>query len=173
MGWFRTRRVRRTGPDRYAVRLAPEERALLAALAGDLRSVLEETTDEPHLRRLFPTAYNEDPERDREYQQLARDELLSRRLAALDATIATAEAEELDAAGLGAWMGAINDLRLVIGTALDVSEDDGPFDRADPRAGDRAVYAHLTGLLDDVVDALADGLPDAPAPPPPGPADPI
>ena len=42
------------------------------------------TTDDPSVRRLFPTAYHEDPERDREYQQLVRDELLERRLAALD-----------------------------------------------------------------------------------------
>ena len=55
-------------------------------------------------------------------------------------------------------MGAVNDLRLVIGTNLDVCEDDGPLDPDDPDAPACAVYGYLTGLLDDIVSALADGL---------------
>ena len=160
MAWPRARRIRRTGPDRYAVRLPDQEQALLVDLTRQLRGLLEETSDDPSLRRLFPTAYVDDPDRDVEYQLLARDELVTRRLAALDALAATTEARELDAAGLSAWMGAVNDLRLVIGTNLDVSEDDGPFDPDAPDATARAVYGYLTALLDEVVRALEDGLDD-------------
>ena len=99
------------------------ERELLADLVDQLRELLVATTDDPSVRRLFPTAYHEDPERDREYQQLVRDELLERRLAALATVEATAAADELDEAELTGWLTALNDLRLVLGTRLDVSED--------------------------------------------------
>ncbi len=164
MAWFRpTPWVRRVGPGRYEVSLAAEERELLGSLVDQLRTLLAETTDDPSVKRLFPTAYHEDPERDREYQQLARDELLEHRLASLDTTTKTLEATELDRASLTAWMGAVNDLRLVLGTRLDVSEDGDPPALDDPEAPAFAVYAYLTELLDGLVDALADGLADEPA----------
>jgi hypothetical protein len=161
MAWPRSRRVRRTGPGRYAVQLSPDEQALVIDLTEELRAVLEAGTDDPSVRRLFPTAYHDDAERDREYQLLARDELLTRRLAALELMATTASARELDAAGLTAWMASVNDLRLVIGTNLDVSEDDGPIEADEPDAQARAIYGYLTGLLDDIVSALTDGLSDA------------
>jgi len=164
MARFRPRAwVRRVAPGRYEVSLAPEERELLGNLVGQLRSLLSETTDDPSMKRLFPTAYHEDPERDREYQQLARDELLEHRLATLDTTTATLEATELDREALSAWMSAVNDLRLVLGTRLDVSEEGDPPALDDPEAPAFAVYAYLTEVLDGIVVALADGLADEPA----------
>ena len=153
------RRVSRTHQGTYAVRLPAPERALLANLVGQLRDLLQVTTDDPSLRRLFPTAYHDDAERDREYQQLVRDELLERRLAALDTVDATAEARELDGAQLSAWLTALNDLRLVLGTRLDVQEDQEAIDEDHPDAPAMAVYGYLSGLLDDVVDALTGDLP--------------
>src|SRR5947209_5095809 len=79
--------------------------------------------DDPSLRRLFPTAYPDDAERDREYRQLVGDELVERRRAALDTLLATVDASSVSEDDLAAWMGAINDLRLVLGTRLDVSEE--------------------------------------------------
>jgi hypothetical protein len=153
-------RFERVAPGRYEVRLAPDERTLLGNLCGQLGELLEETTDDPSVRRLFPTAYHEDVERDREYQQLVRDELLTRRLAALTTIQATLGADELDQASLTAWMGGLNDLRLVLGTRLDISEDDTGPDPDDPDAPSWYVYGYLTELLADVVDALEDGLGD-------------
>ena len=163
MAFRRDRRVRRLGTDRYAVVLRPEEQALLVDLTGQLRELLGSTTDDPSVQRLFPTAYHDDPDRDLEYQLLTRDELLERRLAALDGTAATVAEQELDAAGLTAWMSSINQLRLVIGTNLDVSEDDGPYDPHAPDATGREIYHYLNGLLDDIVGALSGGLGDDPA----------
>ena len=160
MGLFQRRTVRRIGPGRYAFALDAEGRAFVAELVGQLRGLLEETTDDPNLRRLFPTAYHDDEGRDREYQQLVRDELLERRLAALDAVRATLEETELDQAQLTAWMGAVNDLRLVLGTTLDVTEDGRPPAADDPAAPSYAAYAYLSVLLEEVVSALSDGLGD-------------
>lgn len=159
MIWRSRRRVSRTRQGTYAVRLPAPERQLLGNLVEQLRELLEVTTDDPSVRRLFPTAYHEDPERDREYQQLVRDELLERRLAALETVEETATADELDEHQLTAWLTALNDLRLVLGTRLDVSEDQPELDEDDPAAPAMAVYGYLSVLLGDIVDALADDLP--------------
>ncbi len=159
MPWRRHARFERMGAGRYAVRLPAPERRLLSELVEQLRDVLLATTDDPSLRRLFPTAYHDDPERDEEYQLLVRDELLERRLAALASVEETLLAEEVDEAGLTGWLTALNDLRLVLGTRLDVSEDDLDVDPADPEAAAHAVYHYLGMLLGEVVDALAGDLP--------------
>ncbi|WP_430233762.1 DUF2017 family protein [Nitrosomonas communis] len=160
MGLFRRRRITRTAAGTYQVRLSEPERSLLGRLADQLRDLLLETTDDPTVRRLFPTAYNEDAERDREYQQLVRDELLERRLAALGTVETTLAADELSEEELSAWLGAINDLRLVLGTRLDVSEDLVEVEADDPDAPAYAVYEYLGFLLSEVVDALSEGLPE-------------
>ena len=61
----------------------------------------------------------------------------------------------LDEDQINAWMGAVNDLRLVLGTRLDVTEDMDDIELDDPRAGAFAVYHYLTHLLAEIVDALA------------------
>jgi hypothetical protein len=152
------RRVGARRDGRYDVALPENERALLRDLAGQLREVLAATTDDPSVRRLFPTAYPDDAERDREYQVLVRDELLSRRLAALDTVESTAGATELDEEQISAWMGALNDLRLVLGTRLDVDEQLPELDPEDPLAPAYAVYEYLGFLLSEVVDALSQRL---------------
>ena len=161
MGWFRRSRwVAHVAPGRYRVELGDEERELLGRLVDQLRDLLGDTTDDPSVRRLFPTAYNEDEQRDQEYQVLARDELLARRMTALDTTTATLDRTELDLAELSCWSAAVNDLRLVLGTRLDVGEDQHLPDPEDPDAPAYAVYAWLTELLDGIIDALSDGLVD-------------
>ena len=160
MALFRKRRISRTRGGRYEINLPEPERALLGNLALQLRDLLAETTDDPSLRRLFPTAYHDDPERDREYQQLVRDELLERRLAALDTLETTLAATEVDEDELSAWLRALNDLRLVLGTRLDVTEDHPELDPEDPDAPAHAVYDYLAFLLSEAVDALAEGLPE-------------
>jgi len=159
MARFR-RPVRRTSTGTYKVHLATSERDLLANLADQLRDLLTETTDDPTVRRLFPTAYNEDAERDREYQQLVRDELLERRLAALAMVETTLAADELTEEELTGWLTALNDLRLVLGTRLDVTEDLSEIAADDPDAPAYAVYEYLGYLLSHVVDALSLGLPE-------------
>ena len=152
-------RVKRRGKGRYQVKLRPNERVLVADLVGQLREQLVASTDEPSVRRLFPPAYPEDPERDAGYQVLTRDELLEHRLAALDTVEATLDGSELDDAGMTAWMSTLNSLRLVLGTRLDVDEELPQLDAADPLAPAYAVYEYLGWLLSQVVDSLSTDLP--------------
>jgi hypothetical protein len=152
------KRVRRNRDGDFEVRLPEAERELLHTMVGALRAALDgDVRAEPALRRLFPPAYAEaaEQEAEAEYQEMMHDELLASRRAALDVLEATAARTRLDEPELLAWMTALNQLRLVLGTRLDVSEDDPPFpDPGDPTAALHEVYHYLGVLLEAVLDAL-------------------
>jgi hypothetical protein len=152
------RRVRRTRKGDFEVRLPDAEREVLVTLVASLRAALDgDVRAEPALRRLFPPAYADaaDEEAETQYQAMVHDELLASRRAALDLLEATASRDRLDEAELLAWMTALNQLRLVLGTRLDVSEDEEPLpDPGDPLAPLAAIYHYLGVLLEAVIDAL-------------------
>jgi hypothetical protein len=148
---FRTPRLVKRTRAGVELHLPEEARQLLGGLIVEMRELLG--TDDPSLRRLFPTAYHDDPERDAEYQILARSELLDRRQQCLDTMEETVGAKHLSTEQVAAWMQGINQIRLVLGTRLDLDEDDDRFDPDDPDAPARAVYAYLGLLLDQFVDA--------------------
>jgi hypothetical protein len=152
------RRVRRVGPGQYELALEDTEREALQTLAAWLRDRLAADTTAPDVRRLFPPAYAEDEVREIEYQELMRDELLETHFRQLEVFEETSTAERVDEPQLLAWMTAINSLRLVIGTELDVTDEDDTFDvdPADPEAGLRMTYGALGVLLEEVVEALGD-----------------
>ena len=129
-------------------------------MPGELREVLG--TADPSLTRLFPPAYPDDPVRNAEYDALVRQDLMAERLQALQVLEETAEARRLDEEQLSAWMRAINDLRLVLGTRLDVTEDMDDDDLpTDPDAARMfVVYRYLTALQWQVVEALSASLPE-------------
>ena len=156
MSW--ERRIRPIGPGRYELTLDDRDRQGLKELGVWLRGRLMADTTTPAVRRLFPPAYEKDEEREIEYQELMRDELLERRLEHLDVLEETADAAELDREQLEAWMTAINEIRLVLGTELDVTEDEDPLDVAPnaPDAGLRLVYGALGVLLEEVIAALGE-----------------
>jgi len=158
VGIFGAKRIKRLEAGRYRVTIPEPEQDLLRTLVPQLRDLL--TTDDPSLTRLFPTAYPGDPERDAGYHAMVRDELLERRFAALDALERTIEGGEVDEETLSAWMRSLNDLRLVLGTRLDVSEDDHPgdLDADDPLAPAWAIYHYLGALQGMVVEALTQDL---------------
>ena len=155
MAAFDRRRVKRARGGEFQLRLPPEERDLLRTLPNQLRELL--LTDDPSLRRLFPPAYLDDPEREEDYRRLMADDLLRRRQAALDIVEETIDAERVDEEQLTAWMGAINDLRLVLGTRLDVSEDMDieELEDDDPLTPAFALYGYLGWLQEQIVAALA------------------
>jgi hypothetical protein len=147
--------VRRNRKGEFEVRLPAEERELLRTLAPQLRQLLDDDLSDPGLRRLFPTAYADDPAREEEYKRMVRDDLLDRRRAAVDTLLATIDRTRLTEEELLAWMGAVNDLRLVLGTRLDVSEEMDPApDPSDPSAAMLSLYGYLGYLLEMLVEAI-------------------
>ena len=155
---FRRRRFERMLDGSVRVRLDDDDRQVIEWLLPQLRSLLvgvgaEGDVPDP-LRRLFPTAHPDDPDAEADYRTLMRDQLLAARLDALDAVEETLDAEQLADDEVDLWMGVVNDLRLTIGTSLDVGEDDdADIDPDDPDAPARFAYDYLTGLLAELVDA--------------------
>ena len=143
------RPVKRDRSGHYQLRLSPPERDLLRTLPEQLKALLKEG-DDPGLKRLFPPAYIDDREGEAEYRRLMGDDLLEGRMAALDVMSATIDATELDEQQLNAWLSALNDFRLFLGTQLDVSEDEIPLDTPLHQ-----LYHYLTALQDAVISALA------------------
>ena len=147
-------------PDReggFRLRLSDGERELLRTLPGELRKILDSEQDDPSLRRLFPPAYERDDEAEDEYRRLMADELLEGRRAALRLVQETAARERLSAEELDAWLRALNDLRLVLGTRLDVTEETyvTELDPAHPQAYELSVYGYLSWLQEQLVAAAA------------------
>lgn len=155
-------RIKRTRRGEYLVRLPAAERELLRTVPRQLRTLLTEgdPAADPALRRLFPPASLEDERLRAEIERLTRDELLAGRLAAAETMERTADAERLTEEELLAWLSAINDVRLVLGTRLGVTEETTFEDFAalpedDERVRMYAVYAYLTFLEDQLVEALS------------------
>ena len=147
--------VRSLGDDVYALSLDEEERHVLRRLSVDLRALLED--EDPAVARLFPAAHRDDPDAAAEFDRLVRDGLVSGRLAALDTVRRTADAERLSHAELETWCGALNDMRLVLGEKLGVTEElyERAIDPGDPRAPELALYGWLTWLQGSIVELLS------------------
>jgi len=152
------RRIVRDGSGGYRLRLPVEERDVLRGLPAQLRELLQ--ASDPSLERLFPPAYD-DTEADDEYNALVHEDLLEGKLAALEIVERTVDADHLDETQLHAWLGALESLRLVLGTQLDVSEATyaQDLDPRDPRAPALALYGYLSWLQEQAVEALTAGLP--------------
>jgi hypothetical protein len=153
----RMKRIVKRGRDgQFQLRMTDDQREMFSDLMRQLRDLLV-SGEEDGTQRLFPQAYSDDPEREAGYRVLAHDELLEKRLATLDIVESTAWSTSLTEDELHAWMGAINDVRLVLGTRLDVTEDMDMMAVDDPRAPAYAVYLYLTHLLAEIVTALQGG----------------
>jgi Domain of unknown function (DUF2017) len=139
----------------FAPNLSADERELLSSLPTQLRELLG-ANDGSSTRRLFPAAYNNDPERDAEFHELMREDLVETKMRSAQALADTARLPVLTEDQLLAWMGAVNDLRLVIGTQLDVQEDtERDLDPDHPDGYRFLVYGWLSQLLERIVRALA------------------
>ena len=153
--------IRRERDGSFTVRLSEHEQLLLKSLLAQLRTLLKvegggEITEDSGVRRLFPTAYPGRDDLEAEYQGMVHDDLLGQRLAAIASVEDSIVLPSVDEEQLGTWMRTFNDLRLVLGTRLDVSEEMDEIDPDDPDAPLFAAYGYLGWLLENIVAALAD-----------------
>ena len=109
------------------VRLRPDLRRALGDLCDQLEHLLttEHPSSDPALARLAPAAYPDDPIQELEFERLVGDELTQRRLSSLRTMRASVHEVLLDEEQSLAWLRTLNDLRLVLGTRLEVTEDEG------------------------------------------------
>jgi hypothetical protein len=157
-------RVARGGD--VVARLDPAEAQIVGLLLDQLEQLLDaDTVDvsgDPVITRLFPDGHRGDPEAAADYRELTESALRSGKaddLATVRATLPDGGGEvRLDPDQAAAWLRTTNDLRLALGTRLDITEDTEPPDEV---TGDEdhqlAVYYWLTALQGSLVDALVAG----------------
>ena len=158
---FRRRR------DRFLVSLGADDRSMLAQLARQSRELIgsEDPSSDPAVARLFPAAYRDDPLMSLEFEQAMGETPKNGKLEALATLERTVEAKELSEDELLSWMGAVNDIRLVIGTRIDITEEstEDDFSEDDPDREGFLVYGYLTWLEDAMLRALGEPPPREPA----------
>jgi hypothetical protein len=108
---------------------------------------------------LFPAGHRSDRELAEDYRELTEEILRGGKaddLAVVRATLPADGGEvRLDLDQAAAWLRTSNDLRLALGTRLDIDEDTEPPDEIVDEADHQlAVYYWLTAVQSSLVDAL-------------------
>jgi hypothetical protein len=147
-------------------RLDPAEAGVVGLLLDQLEQLLEADADDvrgdPVMARLLPDGHRGDPELAADYRDLTEASLRSGKtddLAMVRATLPPDGGEvRLDPEQAAAWLRTTNDLRLAMGTRLDISEDTDPPEEVTGEEDQQlAVYYWLTALQGSLVDALVAG----------------
>lgn len=137
--------------------LGEMEAAALAQIANDVLEALA-APEAPDAKRLFPPAYEDDAEKQEEFSVMTRSDLTERKRSNArrlmeEVTGAARKKDRVtlrtDADGAQAWLGTLNDARLILGERLGVTDDREPPDDPPHR-----LYAWLSGLEWALVDAL-------------------
>ena len=178
-GW---KRAGRGGRARLVATMDRQEAAVLRGLVGEVLRMLDDRTaarphdelveltglvtgpstrpDDPVLARLLPDFSTDDAQLSGALRELHEPELIAAKNGAAAVVMQTLPEAggrvELTATQADAWLAALNDVRLALGTALDVSEDmpdELPPD--DPRSGHLGVYHWLTYVQDGLVQSRA------------------
>ena len=174
-GWKKAGRGERV---RIVATLEEQECAVLRGLVGEVTQMLDGRTaqvpqdelaeltgmrtgpttrpDDRVLARLLPDFTSEDRDLAAGLRSLHEPELIeSKKQAATTVLTSLPQAGgkiELSPAQADEWLTALNDIRLALGTALDVSEDTpDDFPEDDPRSAHLGVYHWLTFVQDSLV----------------------
>lgn len=150
-------RAFRNDKGRVSGRLDPHEVELLRVLVGDVVALV--AADAPQsavTARLFP-----DPSSDAataaEVRDLIEDDLRAAKLAAARAVLESLPDDgkvTLDADLADLWLAALNDVRLALGTALDITEE--TYD-TEPETAEMELYRWLSFLQETLVEAVSAG----------------
>jgi hypothetical protein len=158
--------------DGWHLNFEREELVLLIRLLGELKTLLtseENETTKPLLHRLFPPAFLDDEDKEAEYQRLMREELVASRVAAVDNVTkileprrgkrgkSDAKPAALTENETMAFMQSVNAVRLVLGTMLDITDDESA-DVADmDDSPEHHLYSYLGWVLEWTVRSLTPG----------------
>ncbi|HEY0125843.1 MAG TPA: DUF2017 family protein [Blastococcus sp.] len=147
-------------------RLEPAEAGIVGLLLDQLEQLLEAAAEDvggdPVIARLLPDGHRGDPELAADFRELTEASLRSDKaddLAMVRATLPDGGGEvRLDADQAAAWLRTSNDLRLALGTRLDITDDTEPPEEITGEEDQQlAVYYWLTALQGSLVDALVAG----------------
>ncbi len=144
--------IRRIDHGRFEIDLHPQIRQLLLDLKEMTLSHVEEAS--PTAKRIYPVAYQSSPEMEMDFERLTREPLTDRHRQNLNIFEGSLSKSELSEDEALAWIGALNDMRLVLGTALDIAEDQETPDEDDPNYDGYVVYDLLTYLQGMLIDEM-------------------
>lgn len=142
----------------------------LAELVGAFGSSV--APSDPVVARLLPDGYRGDDEAAGEFRRFTEVALRSGKVEAAqrvlddlgDTELADRVTVSLDAEAALIWARCLNDLRLSIGTRLEVTEDDeqrfGALDDDDPVRWTYDVYVWLGWLQESLIEAMSETLPE-------------
>jgi hypothetical protein len=156
----------RSSGNEVVARLDPAEAGIMGLLLDQLEQLLladpDDVGGDQVIERLFPDGHRGDAELAADYRALTEESLRSGKaddLATVRASLPSQGGEiRLDLEQGGAWLRTTNDLRLALGTRLDITEDsEPPDDVMDESDQQLAVYYWLTALQGSLVDALVAG----------------
>ena len=129
----------------------------LAALVG-LPTDEVHAPDDPVLSRLLPSAYRDDDAAAADFRRYTDAELREGKRGDAKALLASLPEGkgrvELDRDQCDRWLGALNDMRLALGTALGVTEDEEEPDEDDPRWQPLQVYGWLGWLQESLLSCV-------------------
>ena len=137
------------------------ELSALTGLGGDLGADAPLPPSDPALARLLPDGYRDDDRAAGEFRRLTESSLRRDKVSAADRVL---DALPVDGAGevrldpetTESWLSTINDVRLALGTRLEVTEEMAEPDPEDPDAPAYVVYLWLTELQGVLIE-VADG----------------
>lgn len=137
----------------YRLNLDDSLRTILRELMQQFLDLLSDP-GAPVLHRLFPPAYSDpgDVALQDEYRRLMMEDLVERRRADSQMVLDLAAEKSLTEEQLLAWSRSINSLRLVIGTYLEVSDDD---ELRAPESAEESAYQFLSFLLEEAIEAMS------------------
>ena len=147
-------------------RLDPAEAGIVGLLLDQLEQLLDADADDvrgdPVMARLLPDWHRSDPELAADYRELTESSLREGKtddLAMMRASLPAGGGEvRLDRDQAAAWLRSTNDLRLALGTRLDITEETEPPEEVTGEEDQQlAVYYWLTAVQGSLVDALAAG----------------
>lgn len=137
----------------------------LAAMVG-LSGGPVERPDDPALARLLPDAYGDDEAAATEFRRFTEGDLRAGKRAnatavlGMLAPLAGGGRLVLDRDEVDAWLGCLNDLRLVLGTRLEVTEEtDVVPEGDDPRSHALQVYGWLGWLQESLLSCVDPRMP--------------
>lgn len=154
-----------TTTDGVRLILDETEAELLTRLTNELRGLLRsgriDRGDEVY-DRLFPSAY-ETPKDERAYRDLIGDDLETHKLEALDTVSAAVAKSDITIEGedFETWIQCLTDIRLAIGTRLDVDEERmaAPVSNLDPDAPSLQILHWLGWITEGLIEARANLIP--------------
>ena len=153
------------------------ERGVLGQLFGQMAQLLDELTapesgdpleimlgmngstqisEDPALARLFPDGYSNDEHASADFRRFTEQDLMQQKIAALNDVQISLQVNdgnsEVTPNQAQSWLKAINDLRLVLGTRLEITdENEFDFDSDEPGIH---LYNYLTYLQGTLIDSL-------------------